>query len=244
MFQKYEGVPLHVQVADFARDKIYSREWGVNEPIPSEHELMDMLHLSRGTVQKGIRALVDEGLLVQQRGRGTFVVKPVVTNPSGNRLLSFAESMKARGVEYTTKVVAKRTEPAKEACAHALGIDKGDRYFYLARLRSVQGKPVMLIESHLNLQQVPGIDKIDFEHQPLFAAVEQSTGHSIGRSDQVYCACVAGKMRSHWLECDEKAPVLNTEQWVTLDNGHVFEWDLVWMPANRCQISVRTNRMH
>ena len=60
-FDKSEGALLYVQVSDFVREKIYSKDWGVDEPIPSEHELMGMLHLSRGTVQKGIRQLVDEG---------------------------------------------------------------------------------------------------------------------------------------------------------------------------------------
>ena len=90
-FEKKDTSLLYVQVADYVREKIYSKEWGVDERIPSEHELMAMLHLSRGTVQKGIRSLVEEGLLVQQRGRGTFVIQPVMARPSGNKLHSFAE---------------------------------------------------------------------------------------------------------------------------------------------------------
>ena len=54
-FERSDNSLLYVQVADFVREKIYSHEWGVDERIPSEHELMAMLHLSRGTVQKGIR---------------------------------------------------------------------------------------------------------------------------------------------------------------------------------------------
>ena len=73
MLSKDVGSPLYEQVSNIVREKIYAKEWGVGEPIPSEHELMDMLGLSRGTVKKGIQALVDEGLLVTQRGRGTFV---------------------------------------------------------------------------------------------------------------------------------------------------------------------------
>ena len=104
-FSKADGEMLHKQVTDYVREKIYSRQWGVNEPIPSEHELMDMLQLSRGTVQRGISQLVDEGLLVKQRGRGTFVTQPVMTRPFSNRLLSFGESMSAQGIDYVTRVV-------------------------------------------------------------------------------------------------------------------------------------------
>ena len=231
-----------MKVADFVRDKIYAREWGVDEPIPSEHELMHMLNLSRGTVQKGIRALGDEGLLVQQRGRGTFVVKPVVTRPSGNRLLSFGESMNAQAIDYATTVVVQRVEKAEGLCAQSLGLEPGDPYLYLARIRSVADLPVMLIESHLNLKAAPGLEKADFTKESLFAAAERCSGMPVGHSEQTYCACVAGKTRAGWLQCDEKAPVLNMEQLVTLKSGVPLEWGTVWLPANRCVILASTNR--
>ncbi|MDD5800446.1 MAG: GntR family transcriptional regulator [Coriobacteriales bacterium] len=240
--QKREGSLLYEQVADFVREKIYSKEWGVNEPIPSEHELMDMLGLSRGTVQKGIRALVDEGLLVQQRGRGTFVTQPLMARPSSNRLLSFAESMNAQGIRYQTRVVHERVEPANEVCAENLGIEVGERYLYLSRVRYVLHRPVMLIESHLNLGACPGLEDADFEHEGLFAAVERTSGQGIGRSEMVYTARTAGRERGRWLECDCHAPVLNLDQLVRLEDGTPFEWGSVWLPANRCVISNETRR--
>ncbi|MGI6756008.1 MAG: GntR family transcriptional regulator [Atopobiaceae bacterium] len=240
--KKEAGSLLYVQVSDFVREKIYSKEWGVMAPIPSEHELMEMLGLSRGTVQKGIRKLVDEGLLVQQRGRGTFLTQPLIARPSSNRLLSFAESMSAQGIEYKTHVVEKRIEKANFACAENLGIDEGDNYLYLARVRYVYGHPVMFIESHLNLEACPGIQDVDFEECGLFAAVEKTSGQVIGRSELVYSARCAGKRRGKWLECDESAPVLDLDQLVRLADGTPFEWGSVWLPANRCVISSETTR--
>ena len=162
-FSKADGEMLHKQVTDYVREKIYSRQWGVNEPIPSEHELMDMLQLSRGTVQKGIAQLVDEGLLVKQRGRGTFVTQPVMTRPSSNRLFSFGESMSAQGIEYVTRVVEHRVEQASSVCAENLGIQEGENHLYLVRVRYVKRLPVMLIESHLSLSACPGLEKADLE---------------------------------------------------------------------------------
>ena len=233
---------LYEQVSDFVREKIYAKEWGVDEPIPSEHELMDMLGVARGTVQKGVRTLVDEGLLVQQRGRGTFVTKPLMARPSSTRLLSFAESMDEQDIAYVTHVVQKRVEPASELCAQSLEIEPGADHLYLARVRLVRNKPAMYIESHLNLEACPGLDEVNFEREGVFAAVERTSGQAIGESQMVYSACVAGKARGRWLECDEHAPVLNVDQLVRLADGTPFEWGSVWLPANRCVISSATAR--
>ncbi len=239
---KQRGTPLYVQVSNYVREKIYAREWGVEQPIPSEHELMELLGLSRGTVQKGVRILVDEGLLVQQRGRGTFVTKPLMARPSSTRLLSFAESMDAQDIAYQTRVVERRVVPAGVECADKLGIGPLDDHLFLARVRSVRGRPAMYIESHLNLMACPGLELADFERESVFAAVERTSGRAVGRSDMVYSACVAGKARGMWLDCDEHAPVLNCDQLVCLEDGVPVEWGSVWLPANRCVISASTVR--
>ena len=239
---KNDSELLYIQVSDYVREKIYSKEWGVDDRIPSEHELMDMFDLSRGTVQKAIKILVDEGLLVQQRGRGTYVTQPVMACPSSNSLLSFAESMNAQGIPFETKIVDNEIRKAGKACAWKLDIERGSEYLYLTRVRYVFDEPVMFIESHLNLAACPGLEEADFEKEGLFAAVERLTGHSIGKSEKIYSARTAGKKRGKWLSCDEAAPILELDQRVYLDDGTPFEWGSVWLPANRCVICSEIER--
>ena len=241
-FEKKDTSLLYVQVADYVREKIYSKEWGVDERIPSEHELMAMLHLSRGTVQKGIRSLVEEGLLVQQRGRGTFVIQPVMARPSGNKLHSFAESMTEQGVNFITKVVDRRMGKANRVCAQFLEINEGDPYLYLMRVRFVAEEPVMLIESRINLKACPGLESADFEKESLFCAVERTSGQKVGTAEMTYSARAAGKRRGRWLECGERSPVLDLDQLVRLEDGTPVEWGSVWLPANRCVINCTPTR--
>jgi DNA-binding GntR family transcriptional regulator len=56
------------------RRKIESGEWPGGEQIPSVTELAATHGVSRATVVKAVRALVDEGLVVTRQGWGTFVV--------------------------------------------------------------------------------------------------------------------------------------------------------------------------
>lgn len=234
--------PLHAQVADYVREKVYARQWGVDEPIPSEHELASMLELSRGTVKKGIKTLVDEGLLVQHPGRGTFVTKPIMARPASGHLLSFAEAMGEQGIAHETQVVTRETCAASALCAEKLALEVGERYLYLERVRSVAGRPVMYIESHLNLRACPGLELADFTHESVFAAMERTSGLAIGRSRVAYRARVAGKRRGALLDCDEHAPILQMEQLVHLADDTPVEWGSVWLPANRCEIVGEASR--
>ncbi|MDO4807778.1 MAG: GntR family transcriptional regulator [Coriobacteriales bacterium] len=232
----------HEQVTDLVREKVYAKEWGVDGPIPSENELVGMLGISRGTVHKGIQALVDEGLLVRHQGRGTFAARPLMARPSNTKLVSFAESMDEQDIPYTTTVIERRVEKATGMCAAKLEIPDGCDYLYLTRVRSVRGRPVMFIESHINTEACPGIEDADFESESVFAAVERTSGRAVGRSQMTYSACVAGKARGAWLECDEHTPVLNVDQLVRLEDDTPFEWGSVWLPANRCVLSNEVKR--
>lgn len=239
---RQEGEPLHAQVADYVREKIYSNQWGTDEPIPSEHELGELLGLSRGTVKKGVRTLVDEGLLEQHRGRGTFVTKPVMARPASGHLLSFAESMGEAGIAHVTHVITQEVRQASALCAKRLQIAEGEDYLYLERVRSVAGQRVMYIESHLNLRACPGLQDADFACESVFVAMERTSGQSMGRSEVTYSARVAGTRRGGLLACDEHAPVLQMEQLVHLADGTPVEWGSVWLPANRCVITGEASR--
>ncbi len=65
--------PLFIQAAGRLRLKIESGEWGAGCQIPVIEALMDELNLSRATVRQALDLLEDEGMIVRQRGRGTFV---------------------------------------------------------------------------------------------------------------------------------------------------------------------------
>lgn len=55
-------------------------KWTVEVPIPSEQELAQMYSVSVGTVRKAVEGLVEDGLLVKQQGKGTFLKQPNFEN--------------------------------------------------------------------------------------------------------------------------------------------------------------------
>src|SRR5690606_7684051 len=61
----------------------------VDDALPSERDLANELGISRVTVRNAMRALVEEGVLVQRHGAGTFVAPRV--EQALSRLTSFTE---------------------------------------------------------------------------------------------------------------------------------------------------------
>ena len=219
---------LHAKLVEALRAKIYSKEWPVRSKIPSEHELMAHFQVARGTVRRALKVLVDEGLLVQVRGSGTYVAEPGISHPAGVRPLSFAGSLREQGKDFTTKVIEKWTTRAPADVALELGVAPGDEVMFMRRVRSVEGEPVMCQESWLNLGACPGLLDIDYTVEPLFDACQRCSGHKIKTSQMRYSARTAGGRYAALLSCGENAALLLLEQVISFEDGTVVEWSNTW----------------
>ena len=215
---------LHGGVSNYIRSKIYDKEWGPNRRIPSEHELMDEFSVSRGTVRKALKTLVDEGLLDQQHGRGTFVCEPHLEHPGGDRPFSFAESLAEQGIDFSTRVLVKNRIPATKDVADHLQIPEGDPVLRLRRVRNVGNKPVMVLDSWTPLNVCPGLDAMPLEEVSLFDAVQSCSGCRVACSTMTYSARAAGKDLARDMGIAEGSPVLNLEQLIMLEDGRPIEW--------------------
>ncbi|MDU4314501.1 MAG: GntR family transcriptional regulator [Klebsiella michiganensis] len=68
--------PFYEKVKQAISEKIHSGVWRPHDRIPSEAELVAQFGFSRMTINRALRELTDEGLLVRLQGVGTFVAEP------------------------------------------------------------------------------------------------------------------------------------------------------------------------
>jgi len=66
---------IYLQIADQIRDRILQGEWQAGERIPSIRELAIELGVNPNTVTRSYQALLDWGIVANQRGRGYFVIE-------------------------------------------------------------------------------------------------------------------------------------------------------------------------
>lgn len=74
---------LYSQILDEFRERIISGDLAVGSRLPTELEIAQSHHISRGTVRQALSVLVNEGLLERIQGSGTFVRQlPSPSQPS------------------------------------------------------------------------------------------------------------------------------------------------------------------
>lgn len=239
---KKSSKPLYIQVADYLRNGIYSEEWGEDEQIPSENQIMMELGISRGSVKKAVGLLVKEGLLNQVQGKGTYVTRQKMNYPLGSGLISFAEALEGQELSYQTKVLDSRILQASREIASRLNIGIGADYLYIKRLRYVDNEKVMLIENRLNHRLCPGIEDEDLENESLFRLIEKLSRKKITHSESRYAARIMGEERGKVLDVPAESPVLHLEQLVYLEGNLPIEFGNVWLKSNKYYLGTMLQR--
>jgi GntR family transcriptional regulator len=149
-------LPLYHQLFELLHDKIATGEWKPGDLVPPESELTRRYQVSRVTVRKVLDMLVQEGMVVRQRGRGTHVAQTRLEHVT-TRIVSFTDDMRQRGFEPSTRVLFAGLIPAPAAIARELGVEEGTELARLDRLRLADGEPMCVEESYLIHRYLPGI---------------------------------------------------------------------------------------
>jgi len=68
-----DPIPPYLRVADALRQQIKRGELRPGDQVPSANELAERFNVGRNTASRAIQVLKQEGLVVTQRGWGTFV---------------------------------------------------------------------------------------------------------------------------------------------------------------------------
>ena len=164
-------VAIHTQISDRIRLKIASGEWPPHYRLKSEPELAHELGVSRGTLRRALSTLIEEGLLRQVRGRGTFVTSTIIEPAIAQKLSTLTEDFARQGVVTETAVIACELMDPPKPVAALLEAGVGSRVLRLVRVRSTEQGPVALLHNYVRADIAPGIEQQD-------AAVAAPVGES------------------------------------------------------------------
>ncbi len=230
--------PLWEQIAGSFRERILSGEWPAHMKLDAEPELARRLGISRGTLRRALRPLIEAGLLVQARGRGTFVSSTrEIEPPIVERMLSLAEALEQRGVAFTTEVCSAEPVAPPPRIAALLTLPPGARTARLVRRRTVAGTPIALLVNYVRCDLCPGIETKDFETRTLFGVVEHDYGLRIEWGRRTFEARAALPEVAAMLEIASGSPVVYLEQVAYLGGGVPIEYSDVWIRGDRVRLS-------
>jgi len=176
-----------VSVHDELRQRIDQGEFPAGTRLPSEPDLASELRVSRATLREALRALEGEGLLRRRRGSGTYVAElPRMAN-SLDLNFGVTEAIRSAGMRAGIAHGRQWTEPASAAEADRLELEPGQDVLVVERVRTAEGKPVVLSRDIFPSRLVGDRAQVVEEmlHRSIYEVLERDLGivihHGVAR---------------------------------------------------------------
>ena len=212
-------LPIYHQLYEILRGRIVRGDWQPGQMIPAESEIVQLYKVSRITARQALDELVQDGLIVRERGRGSFVAQPTL-DKTMMRIKSFTDDMAQRGLKAKTKVLKKEIVPAPPEIAQRLDIPELEELVRFERLRMAGDEPLSIEESFLIHRACPGILSHDFAQESLREVLSRDYGIRWSRATQHIRAILAPPVTANLLGVKPKSALLYVER-VSYDEQNV-----------------------
>lgn len=213
--------PLYLRLRKLVRDAVTAGQLLEADALPGERELADMLGVSRVTVRKAIEGLVDDGVLVQRRGSGTYVAprQSRIEQPL-SRLTSFTQDMQSRGLDTDATWLDRSVSLPSPEEAMVLALSPGEQVSRFHRLRRAGGTPLALELAVVPRKFLPDPSEVDAS---LYTALGQRGVRPV-RALQRLQATALQAFEAGLLGLPEGSPALFIQRVSYLPDGRVVEF--------------------
>jgi len=196
---RYQRVKNHIC------ERIERGEWPEGFRIPSEHELVRDLSVSRMTANRAVRELAAEGYLTRVQGVGTFVAKSRAQSEIV-RVRNIAEEIAERGHRHSIDLRELSSVKANAAVANFFGFAVGTSVFHSLVVHSENTIPIQLEDRYVNPAVVPDYLSVDFAQVTTNEYLMRVA--PVSQVQHVIEAVTPDKRTCRFLRIDENEPCL------------------------------------
>lgn len=236
-------LPYYAQVKEAIRRQITQGEWQPGDRLPGEQDLCRIFNVSRTVIRQALKDLMHEGLIVREKGRGTFVAEPKLKGSLVQRLSGFHEDMIEQGYTPINKVLRQKVVPVTPRIAEYLHLQPGTDVIEIQRLRFVQDEPIVLVTTYIPYALCPALLKADLTKQSLYTFLETQCNLQIVRGHRIIEAVAANEREAELLQIAKSAPLIMLDSVSYLEDGTPVEYYHALHRGDRTRFEVELVRV-
>ncbi|WP_159639771.1 GntR family transcriptional regulator [Erysipelothrix anatis] len=222
--------PLHIQISDTLLRDIKNGNY--TEKLPNERDLSKQYNVSRSTIGKSIKILVDRGIVFQKQGSGTYVNSIFVegiSDYSGYSLgpvgLSHTSS---KQVIIKSKIHLLEVIRADASIASRLQINDGSFSYHILRSRHSEAGIISLEELYIPIATIPNLDESYFSDS-FYNHIEEVDKIRLSKSFFNISITAPSIRHAEILNISTSDKVVKIDELVFQDNGQPFQVSIVYM---------------
>lgn len=243
IIDKSSPIPYYHQLKLYLIGEIESGKLLPQQKIPSETELCVRFDISRTVVRQAIKELQNEGYLITEKGKGTFVSRPKIVGGLVQSFTGFYEDMAKRGFKVTTDILQQEVKGAPQKVSEALRIEINTPVIVMSRLRRLNGEPSVYVTTYIPKVLCPGLINEDLKNQSLYALLEGKYGLEIHKGHRYIGVSLANEYEAGLLNIEIGSPLIELDSTSYLRDGRPLEYFHALHRGDRTKFEVELFRM-
>lgn len=200
MIDKNSPIPIYYQLKEDIKQEIAKGVWKAGQCIESERELSERYGVSRMTIRQALGELVHEGILVREKGKGTFVCDPRVKQRD---MMSFSETIEKLKLKLETEVLDFRKITTPQELQENFPFDE---MYLINRMRIVDGIKVANEIIYIPCDYCGYIDEEVLRGS--FYKLIESYGYSIDHSEASVSAVIMNEKYRALFDTADQLPLI------------------------------------
>lgn len=233
-------IPLYFQIAADLRHRIGAREWAPGEQLPTEQILCADYEVSHMTMHQAMSMLAKEGVVIRQRGSGTYVSDkhlPIVTPLTFP--VSFAVIMRQLGLNPSHRLIQTELIQAPPAeITRSLNIPATAQVACFKRILEANEQALALNRSFVSLHLCPGITEHPLIEDSMSATLTQRYHLSPVRAEHWLEAMPASENEEELLGVEPMTPMLVLTTLSYIADGTPLEFSISSWVGDRMRVHI------
>jgi DNA-binding GntR family transcriptional regulator len=200
--------PAYAQLVRILLGQIAAGVFRPGDRLPSEAQLCERYSVSPMTVRRVINILADQGVVIAEQGRGTFV-KPLELGTATFDLNRLQQLF--REDQSTVKLLEARITSATERTAEKLAIKVGARTVFIRRLIFQNENPLLLHREYVIYDPARPLIEAEMEVTSLRGLFSKGGGSDLKRGDLTVEATVLTEEEAALLQSAAGVPAFRLE---------------------------------
>ncbi|WP_124057767.1 trehalose operon repressor [Vaginisenegalia massiliensis] len=214
---KFEKIYLDIEKK--IKDGIYP----IGSLIPSEHDLASQYNVSRETIRKAQKILLENGFIQKKQGRGSVVLDYNRFSFPISGLVSYKELQEEQRINSITHLIQNRIVPAPEFLVGLEDVTPDEKFIHLVRTRVMNGEVMIIDEDYIRCSVVERIPD-SIAKDSIYQYFEQQLNLSIGYATKEFIAEKASNMDIDLMNLNPMDYVIKVSSHVFLEDTTFFQY--------------------
>lgn len=213
--------PARAMIAADLERRIADGEYPAGRQLPSEQALAGGYATTRARVRTALASLARRGLIVSRPGSG-WVVQAGRQAQTVGEMRAFSQWAAEHGHDYGGRIVHREHGSATAREAALLGIGLDAEVLRFTRVRTLDGRPVLVERSTWGTWVVPVVSELPDDVPSIFSALADA-GVRVMLGDHRFEAAAASSEDRSLLGVRRSSPLLQVSRETTARDGRAVE---------------------